>query len=82
MCSFHPLPVCRARFQHTLLLSVSPCAAHKGWQCDISKARTFEQLPAAAQTYLKRIEELTGVPVSWVGVGAARDDMATQGFKI
>jgi adenylosuccinate synthase len=33
------------------------------------------------QKYLKRIEELTGIPISWVGVGAGRLEMATQGFK-
>src|SRR5512140_729345 len=30
-----------------------------GWQQDISKARTFEELPANAQSYVKRIEEAT-----------------------
>jgi len=53
----------------------------KGWQCDISKARAFEELPKEAQAYLNRVEELVGVPVSWVGVGAARADMATKGGK-
>ncbi len=52
-----------------------------GWKCDISKARLFEDLPPNAQKYLKRVEQLTKVPVSWVGVGAGRLDMATQGFK-
>jgi adenylosuccinate synthase len=53
----------------------------KGWKCDISKARSFAELPANAQAYLKRVEQLCGVPVSWVGVGAGRLDMATNGFK-
>jgi len=52
-----------------------------GWQSDISKCKTFDELPAAAKNYLKRIEELVGVPVSWVGVGAGRHSMATKGFE-
>eukprot|EP00455_Lapot_gusevi_P000522 TRINITY_DN10236_c0_g3_i2.p1 TRINITY_DN10236_c0_g3~~TRINITY_DN10236_c0_g3_i2.p1 ORF type:complete len:466 (+),score=198.38 TRINITY_DN10236_c0_g3_i2:76-1473(+) len=52
-----------------------------GWKCDISKIRTFEELPEAARNYLKRIEELTKIPITWVGVGAGREDMALQGFR-
>lgn len=52
----------------------------KGWSQDISKARKFSELPVEAQDYLKRVEQLTDVPISWVGVGAGRLDMATQGF--
>jgi adenylosuccinate synthase len=47
-----------------------------GWQSDISTCRSFGALPRNAQRYVQRIEELTGVPVSWIGVGAGRDDMA------
>jgi len=52
-----------------------------GWKSDISKCTKFEELPAAAQAYLKRIEELVGVEVSWVGTGPGRKEMATQGFE-
>jgi len=55
---------------------------HKGWQCDISKCRKFSELPSTAQSYLKRVEQLAGIPISWVGVGAGRLDMATQGFNV
>lgn len=51
-----------------------------GWKCDISKARSWAELPANARAYLQRVEQLVGVPVSWVGVGPGRLDMATQGF--
>jgi adenylosuccinate synthase len=44
-----------------------------GWSDDISKARTFDELPPNAQSYVKRIEEATGVPVKWIGVGPERD---------
>ena len=48
-----------------------------GWSEDLSQCRTIEQLPQNAKSYLARIEQLTSVPVSWVGVGAGRENMAT-----
>jgi adenylosuccinate synthase len=45
-----------------------------GWWEDISKARTLADLPAAAQAYLTRIEELCGARVSVVGVGPGREE--------
>lgn len=47
----------------------------KGWKCDISSIRSFDKLPIEARAYIERIETLLGVPVSWVGVGPARDAM-------
>ena len=44
-----------------------------GWTEDISGARTFDDLPAAAQRYLLRLEEVSGVRVSSVGVGPGRE---------
>jgi adenylosuccinate synthase len=44
-----------------------------GWDEYISEARTFEELPAKAQSYVKLIEEATGIPVKWIGVGPERD---------
>jgi adenylosuccinate synthase len=43
-----------------------------GWWEDISKATTFDDLPAAARNYVKTIEELSGAPVAAVGVGPRR----------
>ncbi len=45
-----------------------------GWWEDISKARTFSDLPATAQAYVSRIEELCGARVSVVGVGPGREE--------
>ena len=45
----------------------------KGWKEDISKARSFDELPANTQNYIKMIEDATGVPVKWIGVGPERD---------
>jgi adenylosuccinate synthase len=44
-----------------------------GWFEDISGCRTFEELPANAQAYVKRIEELSGARVSAIGVGPGRE---------
>ncbi|MCI0687799.1 MAG: adenylosuccinate synthase [Sporichthyaceae bacterium] len=44
-----------------------------GWSEDISAARAVPELPAAAQHYIGRIEELSGAPVSAIGVGPGRD---------
>jgi len=45
----------------------------KGWKEDISKARSFDELPVNAQNYVKMIEDAAGVPVKWIGVGPERD---------
>ena len=45
----------------------------KGWQEDINDARSFDELPVAAQEYVKLIEEATEVPVKWIGIGPERD---------
>ncbi len=49
-----------------------------GWRCDVSKIRTFQDLPQNAQAYVLRIEELIGVPVKWVSVGPEREAMIVR----
>lgn len=44
-----------------------------GWKCDISSCRTYDELPAAAKDYITAIEEIVGVPVKSISVGARRD---------
>lgn len=46
---------------------------HRGWSEMTSAARSWATLPSEARTYLARLEELLGVPVSIVSVGADRD---------
>ncbi|MGI6284319.1 adenylosuccinate synthase [Neomoorella humiferrea] len=43
-----------------------------GWQEDISNAKTLADLPSACRGYIRRVEELTGVPVQIVAVGPQR----------
>ncbi|WP_300682322.1 adenylosuccinate synthase [Nocardioides sp.] len=45
-----------------------------GWTEDISGARSLDELPANAQAYIKRVEELSGARMSVVGVGPSRDE--------
>ncbi|GGU25956.1 adenylosuccinate synthase [Nocardioides albus] len=45
-----------------------------GWKEDISGARSFDDLPANAQAYVKYVEEISGAPMSVIGVGPARDE--------
>jgi adenylosuccinate synthase len=44
-----------------------------GWQEEISQARSFEDLPINAQSYVKMIEAAAEVPVKWIGVGPERE---------
>ena len=41
---------------------------------DISKCKTFDELPEKAKKYVRRIEELTDTEVKFIGTGAARED--------
>ena len=44
-----------------------------GWTEDISGARSIEDLPPNAQAYVRYLEELSGAPISAIGVGQDRD---------
>ena len=44
-----------------------------GWTEDISNCKKFEELPINAQKYVKYLEQLSGAPMSAIGVGPGRD---------
>jgi len=46
-----------------------------GWSEDITAARTFADLPANAQAYVLRLEELIGARISAIGVGPGRHEI-------
>lgn len=50
-----------------------------GWEEDISPIRKMEDLPENAKNYLRRIEELIGVPINIVSVGPGRDETILLG---
>ena len=44
-----------------------------GWSEDISAARSLADLPPNAQAYVRFLEEVSGAPISAIGVGQDRD---------
>lgn len=44
-----------------------------GWNCDISKVRSWDDLPKAAQDYVLYIEKNVGCHIKYVSVGAERE---------
>ncbi|HEY9251693.1 MAG TPA: adenylosuccinate synthase [Nocardioides sp.] len=64
------MPVNQSDFHHAKpIFEMLP-----GWKEDISGARSFADLPANAQAYVKYVEEISGAPMSVIGVGPARDE--------
>ncbi|MDT4944844.1 MAG: adenylosuccinate synthase [Pseudonocardiales bacterium] len=64
------LPMTQAEFARaTPIYELLP-----GWEEDISKARTLDDLPRNARNYVTTIEGMIGAPVSAVGVGPGRDE--------
>jgi adenylosuccinate synthase len=66
---YDEMPMTQTAFHHA-----TPVYEHMaGWWEEIADAKTFEDLPANAQAYVRRLEELSGAPVSAIGVGPGRD---------
>jgi len=64
------MPMTQTEFHHaTPILEELP-----GWWEDISGCRRFADLPANAQAYVRAVEEMSGAPVSVIGVGPGRDE--------
>ena len=49
-----------------------------GWDEDISGATKLEELPQNARNYVKKLEELIGTPITFIGVGQRRDQMVVK----
>lgn len=47
----------------------------EGFNEDISKCTSFDNLPEKCQSYIKRLEELVGCPVKMVGIGPDRSQI-------
>ena len=63
------LPMTQTEFHHAKpIYEVLP-----GWTEDISSARSLEELPANARSYVRFLEEASGTRISAVGVGQDRD---------
>ncbi|HSH45372.1 MAG TPA: adenylosuccinate synthetase, partial [Longimicrobiales bacterium] len=46
-----------------------------GWKTSTAEARSVADLPDAARAYMRRLEELIGVPVAFVSVGTRREQI-------
>ena len=63
------MPVNQSDFHH----AVPVYEELPGWWEDISAARTLDDLPPNARSYVAAVEEMSGARISAVGVGPARD---------
>ncbi len=62
-----------------ILARISPVmVTMPGWRTSLAGARSFEELPAAARTFVETLEREVGVPIRYVGTGPGRDDMAER----
>ncbi len=48
------------------------------WHCDITSARKWEDLPAAAQNYVSYLELAVGCKIKYISVGAERDQIVIR----
>ncbi len=54
----------------------------EGWKEDITNAKSFDELPEAAKAYVRKIEELTEIPVGIISVGPDRTQTITISEKL
>ncbi|MCP4594364.1 MAG: adenylosuccinate synthase [bacterium] len=52
-----------------------------GWSEEIRGIRDYQELPAAAQAYVARIESLSGCPVTLIGTGPGRSECICRGRR-
>jgi adenylosuccinate synthase len=82
--TFPTIKICTAynlhgQIVHSLPATLSDLAACEpiyeeieGWQCSTTGIASYDDLPRAAKTYLKRLEELIETPVAMVSVSPQR----------
>ncbi|RFA10611.1 adenylosuccinate synthase [Subtercola boreus] len=68
------VPVSQSDFHH----AVPIYEEFEGWSEDITGARTFEDLPDAAQRYVLAIEAMSGSRISAIGVGPGREEIVVR----
>ena len=66
---FDEMPLTQTDFHHAEPIYETMPA----WDEDITVCREFSDLPQKAQDYVLRLEELSGAPISYIGVGPGRD---------
>jgi adenylosuccinate synthase len=68
------VPVSQTDFHHAVPLYEN----FPGWSEDITGARTFDDLPQAAQDYVLALEKISGSRISAIGVGPGRDAIVVR----
>jgi adenylosuccinate synthase len=68
------VPVSQSDFHH----AVPVYEEFPGWSEDITGARSFEDLPQAAQDYVLAVEAMSGARISVLGVGPGRDEVVVR----
>jgi len=63
------MPVSQSDFHH----AVPVYEELPGWSEDISSCTDFDDLPKNAQGYVRALEEMSGAPISAIGVGRGRE---------
>ncbi|GAA2895820.1 MULTISPECIES: adenylosuccinate synthase [Microbacterium] len=71
---FDEVPVNQTDFHHAKPIYES----FPGWSEDISKARTFDELPQNARDYVLTLEKMSNTRISVIGVGPARDQVIVR----
>lgn len=66
------------RQQRVLYNCVPHYEEFPGWGTDISQARSFDELPENARSYVETIEQMVGVPITTVSVGPSRAATLTR----
>lgn len=84
------IPVCVAYKNDSETIEIAPDSADRlqqftpvyenlpNWTEEISDIRKFEDLPENAQSFVKFIEDKTGVPVKMIGVGPERSQVIVR----
>jgi adenylosuccinate synthase len=68
------VPVNQTDFHHAVPIYEN----FPGWSEDITGARSFDDLPQAAQDYVLALEAMSGSRISAIGVGPARDAIVVR----
>jgi len=60
LCSFEIVPVYKS---------------HAGWKTDLTAAKSFENLPINAKTYIDKVEDLLDTPITMISTGPERKQL-------
>lgn len=50
-----------------------------GWKCDISRCRSWDDLPEAAKNYIRYLEDALAHEIQFISVGAQREEFLLKG---